>query len=190
MPLLYTTHLQAGSQPKTRHGFPSVYAPPKTTFIARTSSTRVSRSRSQLRSPTPPVSRTGPSEEPPPQEEDDNQPQHPERRVLLHQQLPVDPHRRPLVLLAVVPQPARELAHPLEAVPAVQQVLDVLGHDLRHVAQLVVEAVKVLRGARVRVGGLCAGDEGVEVHEGVGAEGRGVERRGGVGGCELAGEVG
>lgn len=129
-------------------------------------------------------------EEPPPEEKDNDEAQHSERPVLPHEQLPVDPHGGPLVLPAVVPQAARQLAHPLQAVPPVQQVLDVLGHDLGDVAQLVVQAVEVLGGAGVGVRGPGALYEGVKVHEGVGAEGGRVEGLGGVCHGELAGEVG
>lgn len=108
---------------------------------------------------------------------------------MFQQQVPVDLDGRPPVLLAVVPQPAADLAHALEAVAPVQQVLDVLVHDLCDVAQLVVELVEVLGGARVAVGALGLGDEAVELHEGVGPQGRVEQLLHGVGGGELGGQV-
>lgn len=110
------------------------------------------------------------SEEPPPQEHDYDKSQAADGAVLLEQQVPVDLDRGPAVLLAVVAQARADLAHALEAVAAVEQVLDVLVHDLGDVAQLVVELVEVLRGAGVAVGALRLVDEAVELHEGVGPQ--------------------
>jgi hypothetical protein len=86
---------------------------------------------------------------------------------LLQEELPVDAHSRLLVLPAVFSQPARDVAHPLEAVATVQQVVDVLGHDLGHVFQLIVQLVQILRRSRVLVRLLCALDESVELDKGV-----------------------
>ena len=129
-------------------------------------------------------------EEPEPDEEQNYEAQSCKRAVLLEEQLPVDAHGRPAVLLAVVAQAAADLAHPLEAVPAVEQVLDVLGHDLSHVPELVVELVEVLAGARVGVHSFRLADEAVKLHEGVGPQGRRVDLVGRVGGGELARQVG
>lgn len=57
---------------------------------------------------------------------------------LLYQQLPVDAHRSLLVLPAILPQAPRQFTHPFQAVPTVQQVFNVLGHDFRDILQLVV----------------------------------------------------
>lgn len=111
------------------------------------------------------------SEEPHPDKHQHDQHEHADGRVLLDQQIPIDLDSGLAVLPTIVPQPRAHLAHALEAVAAVQQVLDVLGHDLGDVAQLVVEAVEVLGGAGVGVQGLGAADEGVELHEGVGPQG-------------------
>lgn len=130
------------------------------------------------------------SKEPPIQEDENNKAKTGKGPVLLQHELPVDPHGGPAILLAVVAQAGAYLSHALEAISTVQQVLNVLCHNLCHVAQLVIEAVEVRRGARVGIGGLCLCDEGVELHKGVGSEGGGVDLGGGVGGGELAGEVG
>lgn len=142
----------------------------------------------QLQTSHPPI--VSPSKEAPPYKDDHDEPQAPQRPVLFQQQVPVDPDGGPPVLLAVVPQPAADLAHALEAVAPVQQVLDVLVHDLCDVAQLVVELVEVLGGAGVAVGALGLGDEAVELHEGVGPQGRAEELLRRVGGGELGGQVG
>jgi len=60
---------------------------------------------------------------------------------LLQQQLPIDPHRRLLVLATVFSQARRDIAHALQTVPSVQQVLNVLGHDLGHILQLIIQLV-------------------------------------------------
>lgn len=57
---------------------------------------------------------------------------------LFHQQIPVDAHRGLFVLPAVFAQAPRQLTHSLQTVSTIQQVLDVLGHDLRHILELVV----------------------------------------------------
>lgn len=128
-------------------------------------------------------------EEAQPDEEQDNEPKRGERAVLLEHQIPVDLDGGLAVLAAVVPQPRADLAHLVQAVPAVQEILDVLGHDLGHVPQLVVQLVQVLGGARVGVRGLGAVDEGVELHEGVRPEGGAVQLGGAVRVLELGADV-
>ena len=109
---------------------------------------------------------------------------------LLQQQLPIDPHRGLLVLPAVFSQPARDISHSLQAVSSVEQVLDVLGHDLGHILQLVVELVQVLCCTRVLVRLLRALDEGIELDKGIRpTRGREVVMDF-VGCCELGGQVG
>jgi hypothetical protein len=109
---------------------------------------------------------------------------------LLQQQLPVDSDCRLLVFPAVLAQPAGNVAHALEAVSPVQQILNVLGHDLCDILELVVEFIQVLGGSRVLVCLFCALDEGVELDELVGtARGREV-LLGLVDCCEFSGEVG
>lgn len=128
--------------------------------------------------------------ESPVQKDQDDEAQAGKGTILLEQQLPVDADGGSTVLFAVVAQAAANLAHALEVVAAVEEVLDVLGHDLCDVAQLVVELVEVLGGAGVGVGGLCLCDEVVKLHEGVGAQGGVVDLLGRVGGGELGGQVG
>lgn len=82
------------------------------------------------------------------------------------------------------------MSHALQAISPIQQIFDILGHDLCYVAQLVVQLVEVLRGARVGVGGFGARDEGVELHEGVGAHGGGEDLLQGIGSAEFGREVG
>jgi len=130
------------------------------------------------------------SEEAPPEKHQDNKAQRRKGTVLLEQQLPVDPHRRTAVLFRIVPQPRADLAHALEAVATVQQILDILGHDLGYVAQLAVELIEVLGCARVGVRGLGALDEGVKLGEGVGPERGRLDIAALVGGGELARQIG
>lgn len=110
--------------------------------------------------------------------------------ILLHQQFPIDPHCRLPVLSTILPQSGTNFTHTLQAVTPIQQILDILRHDLCHVSQLIVQLIKVLGGAGIGVGGFCPRDESVEFHERVGAERRGEGLRNGVGGAELGGEVG
>ena len=131
-----------------------------------------------------------PLEEPQPDEDQNDEAEPRKRPVLLEQQLPVDTHGSSAVLFAIVAQATANLTHAFQAVPAVEQILDILRHDLGDVAQLVVELVEVLGGAGVGVDGLGLADEAVKVHEGVGPEGRGVDLGIGVGRVELAGEIG
>lgn len=128
-------------------------------------------------------------EKPPVNKKQDNEAQRRKRPVLLQQQLPVDPHRGTTILLAIVPQATTNLAHPLQAIPAIQQILDILRHDLCHIPQLIVQLVEVLAGARIGIGGLGLGDEVVKLHKGVGPQGRVVDLGRRVGGGELAGQV-
>ena len=130
------------------------------------------------------------SEKAPPDEKQHDKPHRRKRSVLLEQQLPIDPHSRLPVLLTILPQPLAHVSHPLQAVPPIQQVLNIFRHDLCHVPQLVVELVEVLRGAAVLVGFLGALDEGVELDEGVGAQGGRLVGARGVGGGKLGREVG
>lgn len=113
-----------------------------------------------------------------------------QRTILLQQQLPVDTHSRPSVLFAIVAKTAANLAHLLEVVAAVQQILDILGHDFRDVAQLVVELVEVLRRARVGIRRARLGDEAVKVHKRIRPQRRVVHLVRRVGAVELGGEVG
>lgn len=111
------------------------------------------------------------SEEPPPYEYyyDDSNAR--EWSILLQQQFPIDPHRRPLVFPTILPQPLTHVAHPLQTVPSVEQILDVLRHDLRHVPKLIVQLVQIPCSPRILVCLLGALNEGVEFDEGVGPAG-------------------
>lgn len=86
---------------------------------------------------------------------------------LLQHQLPINSHGGPAILLTVLPQPAAHLPHPLQTVPAVQQVLDIFGHDFSDILELIVQFVQVRGGPGVLVGFLGALDEGVELDEGI-----------------------
>ena len=81
---------------------------------------------------------------------------------LLQEQFPIDPHSGFLVLPAVFPKSTRNIAHPLQAVPSVQKIFDVLSHDLGHIFKLVIQLAQILRRARVLVCCLRAPDEGIE----------------------------
>jgi hypothetical protein len=109
---------------------------------------------------------------------------------LLQQQLPVNPHGRFFVLSTVFPQSARDVPHPLQTVPAIQQILDVLRHHLGHILELVVQLVQVLRRARVLVRLLGALDERVELDKGVRPTRRREVLLRLVRLCELRGQVG
>lgn len=54
-----------------------------------------------------------PSKEPPPNKHNHKKCQPPYRPILFNQQLPVNPHCRPLILPRIVPQPRAHLSHPL-----------------------------------------------------------------------------
>ena len=129
-------------------------------------------------------------EESPPHENYNEQSQPPNRTILLKQQLPINPNRRLPILLTILPQSRTDLTHPLQTISSIQQILDILRHDLGYIAELVVQLIEVLRCAGVGVGAFGTVDEGVEFHEGVGTEGGGKEGVGGVGGAEFGGEVG
>jgi hypothetical protein len=114
-----------------------------------------------------PLFRLGISEEAEPYKQHDDHAKDTYGSVLLDQQIPIDFDSRLAIFLTVVPQPRAHLAHALEAVPPIQQIFDVLGHDLCHVPKLVVELVEVLGGARIGVRRLGAVNEGVEFHESI-----------------------
>lgn len=128
-------------------------------------------------------------EELPVEEQNNKESQSTNGSVLLQQQLPVDPNRSLSILSAVLSQSATDLTHSLQAVSPIQQILDILGHDLGDVSELIIEFVKVLRSTGIGIGGLGAGDEGVEFHECIGSERRRVDLLGWVGGAEFCGEV-
>lgn len=130
------------------------------------------------------------SEEPPPQKDQYNKAQRAKGPILLQHQLPINPHSRPPVFLTIIPQPRANLAHPLETVPAIQQILNILGHDLGHIAQLVIQLVEILRRAGVTIGrfGFC--NKVIKLHKRIGPQRRVEELGHGVHGGELGGEVG
>ncbi len=129
------------------------------------------------------------SKEPPPNKNQDEQSQPSKRAILAQQQLPINPHRRPSILGTILPQPAAHLPHTLQTITPIQQIFNILRHDLGNIAQLVIQFIQVLRGARVRVCGFGARDEGVEFHEGVGSHGGREDLLQRVGGAEFGGEV-
>jgi hypothetical protein len=114
----------------------------------------------------------------------------PTRTHLLQQKLPIYPHRRLPILPTILPQPPTHLPHPLQTIPSIQQILDVLRHHLRHICQLAIQLVQITCCPRVRVGLFGPGHEGVEFDEGVGSQGRGGELGRRVGVEEFGGDVG
>lgn len=110
--------------------------------------------------------------------------------ILLEHKLPIDAHSSPTILFTIIPQPTANLAHALKIITTIKQVLNILGHNLRNVAQLIIKLIEVLRSAGVGVRSARLGDEVVKLHKGVRAEGRVVDGLRGVCGGELAGEVG
>jgi hypothetical protein len=119
----------------------------------------------------PPQSNASP-EEAPEQEQHDDGSYPGNGTVLLEKQLPVDADSRALVLGRVLAQPAAHVAHLVQAVAAVEQVVDVLGHGLVHILELVVEAVHVVLRPAVLVEFLCALEEAFELGVGVRAQAR------------------
>ena len=109
---------------------------------------------------------------------------------LLQQQLPIYPHRRLPILPTILPQPPGHLPHPLQAIAPIQQILDILRHHFRHISQLIVQFIQVLRRSTVLVRLLRPLYERVKLDKGVGSQGRGEVLCGGVGSCELGGQVG
>lgn len=101
-------------------------------------------------------------EEAPEEEEHDDRSNASDWAVLLQKQLPVDADSRTLVLSRIFAQTAAHVAHLVKAVATVKQVVDVLGHGLVHILQLVVQAVDVVLGAAVLVELLCALEETFE----------------------------
>lgn len=129
------------------------------------------------------------SEKPPPQKEQYNNPHRRKRSILLKQQLPINPHSRLPIPQTIIPQPRTHIPHLIQTIPPIQQILDILVHNLAHISQFVVELVEVGGGARVLVGFARLLDEAVEFDEGVGACVLGEVLLCGVGGGEFLGEV-
>lgn len=84
---------------------------------------------------------------------------------LFQHEFPIDPHGGFPVLLAVLSQPAAHLAHPLQTVSTVEEILNILGHDLGDVFQLIIQLVQVCACSAVLVCLLGPLDEGVEFDE-------------------------
>ena len=108
---------------------------------------------------------------------------------LFQQQLPIYPHRRLPILPTILPQPPRHFPHPLQTIPAIQQILNILRHDFRHISQLVVQFVQILRSPTILVRLLRPLYERVELDEGIRSQGRRKVLCGGICGCEFGGEV-
>jgi hypothetical protein len=92
------------------------------------------------------------------------------RPYLLEQQFPINAHSRLSILLAVLAQSPRQLAHALQAITTIQEVLDVLCHYLGDITELIIQLVEVLRCATVLVQFLCALNESIEFDKGIWAE--------------------
>lgn len=112
------------------------------------------------------------AQEHPPHQEHGQQRDDRDGRVLAQQQLQVDLARGAAVLLGVLSQRGAQVAHLVERVAAVQQVLDVLGHDLLDAREVLVELVQVVLHALVAVELLGLLQEVVECDERVGPHGR------------------
>lgn len=94
-----------------------------------------------------------------------------------------------LVLAAVLAETTAHFAHLLETVTAVEEVFDVLGHNLSDILEFIVQLVEVLCGARVLVRLLGLLDEGVELDVGIWATGRRKVLLRWVGSSKLLGKV-
>ena len=113
---------------------------------------------------------------------------HPDKRpVLFEHQLPINLDRRPPILLAILPQPPRHLSHLLETVSSIQQILNILRHNLSHIPQFIIQLIQVLTCSAILVRLLGALHKGVKFEERVGATVGGEVLGGGVGGCEFSG---
>ena len=112
------------------------------------------------------------------------------RPYLFQQQLPINPHRRPAIFFTILSESPTHLAHPLEAIPPIQEILNVLRHHLGHIFQFVIQPIQVGRCPTILVCFPGALDERVKFHERVGSLIGGVVGRLGVGGGEFCGEVG
>jgi len=95
------------------------------------------------------ISRTPHLKESPPDEDYHEQSQSTNWSILLEHQLPVDPYGCLSVLFAVLPQSAAHFAHSLQAISSVQQIFNILRHNLRNISQLVVQLIQILRSARI-----------------------------------------
>lgn len=96
-----------------------------------------------------------------------------DRAVLFEEQLPVDADSCALVLGRVFAKTAAHVTHFVQAVTAVQKVVDVLGHGFVDILELIVEAMEIVLRAAVLVKLLCALEEpfefgvGIRSHAGV-----------------------
>ena len=111
------------------------------------------------------------SPEPPHQKNEYNQPQPSKRPILLQQQLPINPHRRTLILSTILPQPTTHVPHLLQTVPPIQQILDILRHYLRHILQFVVQPAQIVRGPAILICLFRAFNEAFELAVLVGSKG-------------------
>lgn len=109
---------------------------------------------------------------------------------LFYEQLPVDAHGGLLILSAVFSQTPRQLAHPLKTVSSVQQILDILRHNLRDISKLIVHLVEVLRRPAILVQLLRALDKRVEFDKGIGPQSGRQILRGRVRRSEFGGDIG
>lgn len=114
----------------------------------------------------------------------------PEQSYLAQQKFPIDPDSCLAVFPAVLAEPAAHISHALQTVSSVEQILNVLCHDLGDILQLIVQLVQVLGGSAVLVRLLGPLDEGIELDEGIGAAGSGEVLLRGVGGGEFLLDVG
>lgn len=92
----------------------------------------------------------------------------PSPAYLLQQQLPIYPHRSLPILLRVFPQSPTHLPHPLQTVPSIQQILNILRHYLRHILELTIQLVQITRRPRIAVRLLRSLHKRVEFHKRIG----------------------
>ena len=107
------------------------------------------------------------SPKPPYYQNQHDQAQSTKRTILLQQQFPVYPYRRSLIFGRIFSQSRTHVSHPVQTVSAIQQIFNVLGHDLRDIFQLVVQPTEVVRRPRVLICLLRPLDEAVELRVGV-----------------------
>lgn len=94
-----------------------------------------------------------------------------EQSYLAQQKFPVDPDSCLAVFSAILAEPTAHISHAFQTVSSVEQILNVLCHDLGDILQLIIQLVQVLGGSAVLVRLLGPLDEGVEFDEGIGAAG-------------------
>jgi hypothetical protein len=132
---------------------------------------------------------SSPSEEPPPDKQQYKQPQPRQRSILLQQQLPINPHRRLSILPTILLQPTTHIAHPLQTIPSIQQILNILRHHLRDIPQLIIQLIQILRRAAITIRSLRLLNKRIKLHKRIRSQYRRHDLLGGIRVCEFRADV-